>query len=147
MKEIVGDITNLPNKYGRIVAVPNPKKSVNYYEILYDRSIVTKDVFHLSGYTSKLPDFEDVRVLLKAAILRADSIGYKFDGNKNRKPKKKSTLQEEGKNTTPNKNEAESSLLSGIFSEISSSGPGNSSRKKDEIDNSSIESEKFEERE
>ena len=145
VKEIVGDISTLPNKYGRIVAVPNRKKLVNYYEILYDRSIVTKDVLHLSGYTRKLPDFEDVRILLKAAILRADSIGYKFDGNKNRKPKKKSTLQEEGKNTTPNKNEAESSLLSGIFSEISFPTTGNSSRKKDEIDNSSIDSEQLEE--
>ena len=145
MKGIVGDISNLPKKYGRIVAVPNPKKSVNYYEILYDKSIVTEDVLHLSGYISKLPDFEDVYVLLKAAILWTDSIGYKFDGNKNRKPKKKSKLQEEGKNTTPNKNEAESSLLSSIFSEISSPGPENSSGKKDEIDNSSIESEQFEE--
>ena len=59
-----------------------------------------------------------VKDLLKEAVTRADSMNYKFDGNKNRKPKKNAestkTLEQAAASNASSPN------LSGILSELCS---------------------------
>ena len=74
--------------FGKIQSVPNASKGRHTYEIQYDRSKVS-DIGIFDEYTKQFPNIDYVKNLLKEAVLRADQMNYKFDGNKNRKPKKK----------------------------------------------------------
>ena len=73
--------------FGKIQSVPNASKGRHAYEIQYDRSKVS-DIGIFDEYTKQFPNIDYVKDLLKEAVLRADQMNYKFDGNKNRKPKK-----------------------------------------------------------
>ena len=61
------------------------------------------------------PDVDDVRKLLKEAILRAIMAKYRFDGNKNRKAK---TSTKASANEIINQTSPGLSLLSGILAEM-----------------------------
>ena len=59
-----------------------------------------------------LPNVEEVSKILKEAILRAYEGKYRFDGNKNMKPK---TSSKASANKISNQTSPGSSLLSGIL--------------------------------
>ena len=130
-------MSSLPYKHGKIVSVPNLKKSINYFEINYDRSIITPSVSHLGSLTKIFPDVDEVKKLLKEAILRADVAKYRFDGNKNRKP---ITSTKPSANEINNQTSPGSSLLSGILSEMSPQIPINSA-KDDLVNENNVEEE------
>ena len=82
-------LKDMPFAFGKIVSVPKEKKGIHTYQIKYDQSKVS-DIGIIDQYTKELPNIDYVKDLLKEAVSRADSMDYKFDGNKNREPKKKS---------------------------------------------------------
>ena len=56
ISDFVYDMKSLPYKHGEIISVPNLKRSINHFEIQYDRSILTPSVQHLGSFTKMFPD-------------------------------------------------------------------------------------------
>lgn len=80
--------TELPFRFAKIVSIPRKKKGTSNFELRYDKcGLVNPNI--TDAYTKIFPDVEEVRTLLKQAISRADREAYRFDGNQNRRPKKK----------------------------------------------------------
>jgi len=110
-------LKDMPFAFGKIQSVPNASKGRHTYQIKYDRSKVS-DIGIIDQYTKELPNIDYVKDLLKEAVSRADSMNYKFDGNKNCKPKKKSAASTKTPEQAAASN-APSPNLSGILSELS----------------------------
>ena len=122
--------------FGKIQSVPNASKGRHTYEIQYDRSKVS-DIGIFDEYTKQFPNIDYVKDLLKEAVLRADQMNYKFDGNKNRKPKKNSEKKSTASTTKTPEQALDSPNLSGILSELS---PSNSSQMNSPSNSSQINS-------
>ena len=76
-----------PYMYGKIVEVPNKRKNVLYYIVIYDRT-KSVDGIDSGDCCCRFPSTAAVKKMLKRAIARADLVDYRYNGNMNRRPKK-----------------------------------------------------------
>ena len=78
---------------GKVVCVPNTKKGINYYDILYDKKHHTND--EIKKFTTQVTATKAIKEHLKEAFGRADRECYRFGGvQKARQRKKPKTAAE-----------------------------------------------------